>query len=75
VSEEIVRIDSHLDQFQSALHSQGEPVGKKLEFLAQEMLREANTMVAKLPSTEQVQQAIEIKLDVNRLLEQLRNVE
>ena len=75
VSEEIARMGSHLEQFQAALQSEGAPAGKKLEFIAQEMLREANTMVAKLPSTEQVQQAIEVKLDVNRLMEQLRNVE
>lgn len=75
VSEEIARMGSHLEQFGAALQAEGGPAGKKLEFIAQEMLREANTMVAKLPSTEQVQQAIELKLDVNRLLEQLRNVE
>ena len=75
VSEEIARMRSHLDQFETALQSQGGPVGKKLEFLGQEMLREANTMVAKLPTSELVQQAIEIKLEVNRLLEQVRNVE
>lgn len=75
VSEEIVRMRSHLDQVEEVLSSGDGPVGKKLEFLAQEMLREANTMASKLPSGEQSQQAIEIKLDVNRLLEQARNVE
>jgi uncharacterized protein (TIGR00255 family) len=75
VSEETARMKSHLDQFARCLESDGGPVGLKLEFLAQEMQREANTMAAKLPSSELVQQAIEIKADVQRLREQARNVE
>ena len=75
ISEELTRMCSHLQQMLDCLDSDGGPVGLKMEFLTQEMLREANTMVTKLPSTEQAQQAIEIKLDVSRLLEQLRNIE
>jgi len=75
VSEEVARIKSHVQQFREAMTSEGEPVGKKLEFLVQEMLREANTMAAKLPSSELVREAVEIKTDVHRLREQVRNVE
>ena len=75
VSEELTRLRSHLQQFRAALALDGEPVGRKLEFLLQEMLREANTMAAKLPAGELVQQAIEIKADIHRLREQVRNVE
>jgi len=75
VSEEVTRTYSHLDQFEKHLDSDGEPVGRALEFLSQEMLREANTAASKLPSGQQVQQAIRIKADVHRLREQVRNVE
>ncbi len=75
VSEEIARMGSHLEQFEATLRSAGEPVGRKLEFIAQEMLREANTMAAKLPAGELVKEVIEIKTDVQRLREQTRNVE
>jgi len=75
VTEELARLGSHLGQFREVMASDQEAVGKRLEFLVQEMLREANTMASKLPSSELVQQAIEIKADVHRLREQLRNVE
>ncbi|MDP6440022.1 MAG: YicC/YloC family endoribonuclease [Candidatus Brocadiia bacterium] len=75
VSEEITRMYSHLEQLEAHLDGGGEPVGRTLEFLAQEMLREANTTAAKLPGGEQVQQVIQIKADVQRLREQARNVE
>jgi len=75
VSEEVTRMRSHLQQVAVCLESSNEAVGQKLEFLTQEMLREANTMGAKLPCAELVQQTIEIKTDVQRLREQVRNVE
>jgi len=75
VSEEIARIRSHLEQFDAALDSENDPVGRKLGFVAQEMLREANTMAAKLPAGELVKEVVEIKTDVQRLREQVRNVE
>jgi uncharacterized protein (TIGR00255 family) len=75
VSEEITRLYSHLQQFATYLDKEGEAVGKALEFLVQEMQREANTMAAKLPAAELIQTAIEIKAGVQRLREQVRNVE
>jgi len=75
VSEELARMKSHLAQFRAAMDSDEPAVGKKLEFLAQEMLREANTMAAKLPAAELVHEAVEVKADVQRLREQARNVE
>jgi len=74
VSEEVARMFSHLQQFEAALASDG-PVGRKLEFLVQEMLREANTMASKLPSSELVEKAVEIKSDVHQLREQVCNIE
>lgn len=75
VSEEIARLRSHLEQFRQALDGGKAPVGRKMEFLGQEMLREAGTMAAKVPAGPLVEQALELKNDVERLREQVRNVE
>lgn len=75
VSEEITRMLSHLDQFENVIDNDTTAVGKKLDFIVQEMHREANTMSAKLPSNEMVQEAVEIKADVQKLREQVRNIE
>jgi uncharacterized protein (TIGR00255 family) len=74
IAEEIARFDSHLIQFVDAL-GQEQSVGRKLEFLAQEMLREANTMSAKSASAALNQVIVEIKAEVDRLREQAMNVE
>jgi uncharacterized protein (TIGR00255 family) len=75
VSEEVARMRSHLAQFREAMGEAGAPVGRKMEFLGQEMLREANTMASKMPAGPQVRQALELKSEVERLREQVRNVE
>lgn len=75
ISEEITRMRSHVDQFISVIDSEKASVGKKLEFIVQEMLREANTMSAKLPSSDMVELAVDIKSDVQKLREQVRNIE
>jgi len=75
ISEEATRLLSHIEQFLDALRSEEGPVGRKLEFLVQEMQREANTMAAKVPSSELVQEALETKGDIQRLREQVCNVE
>ena len=75
VSEEIARLRSHLHQFTDALQGGDEPVGRKLEFVAQEMLREANTMAAKIPDAELVQEVLAMKVEIDQLREQLANVE
>lgn len=75
ISEEITRMESHLKQFYTALDSEEEAVGQKLDFLVQEMQRETNTMSAKLPSSEMVELAVSMKGDVQKLREQVRNIE
>lgn len=75
VSEEIERMRSHLGQFREALQAEAEPVGRRMEFLGQEMLREAGTTAAKVPAGPQVAQVLELKSNVDRLREQVRNVE
>jgi uncharacterized protein (TIGR00255 family) len=74
VSEELARLDSHLAQFQQTLVGTG-PVGRKQEFLLQEMLREVNTMGSKAGDLAVSQAVLEIKGALERLREQVQNVE
>ncbi len=79
ISEELERLRSHLRQFTSLLDGAGE-VGKKLDFLLQEMQREANTMLSKTPGVESEALAItglalEIKSEIEKLREQVQNIE
>ena len=79
ISEEVARLRSHLRQFDGLLDSDPE-AGKKLDFLLQEMQRESNTMLSKTPGIEQqgltiTDLALEVKAEVERLREQMQNVE
>lgn len=74
INEEIARLTGHCDQFEAAM-KQGEAAGRKLEFIAQEMLREANTMGSKSGDAELAKYIIEIKSAVDRIKEQVMNVE
>ena len=74
ISEELSRLRCHLDQF-GAVCDGNEHAGRKLDFLAQEMLREANTIGSKGNDTEISRQIVEVKGSVDRLKEQVQNVE
>jgi uncharacterized protein (TIGR00255 family) len=79
VSEELARLHSHVEQFGKLLAGAGE-AGKKLDFLLQEMQREANTLLSKTPGVESEGLAItglalEVKSDIEKLREQAQNVE
>jgi uncharacterized protein (TIGR00255 family) len=79
VSEELVRLRSHVQQFQGLLASASE-AGKKLDFLLQEMQREANTLLSKTPGQEAegleiTRLALEIKSEIEKLREQVQNIE
>jgi uncharacterized protein (TIGR00255 family) len=74
VSEEMVRLRSHLTQFQEALDSQGE-TGKMLDFLLQELNREANTTLSKSTDLAIKEAGLGIKAEVEKLREQVQNVE
>ena len=74
ICEEIQRFDSHLRQFVETLE-EPRSVGRKLEFIVQELFRESNTMSAKSSSTLLNQSIVELKADVDRLKEQVVNVE
>ncbi|MCA9164061.1 MAG: YicC/YloC family endoribonuclease [Pirellulaceae bacterium] len=74
ISEEIVRLRSHLEQF-AAFIEQAESNGRKLEFLIQEMFREANTIGSKSNDARIAQHVVEIKTAVERMREMVQNVE
>lgn len=74
VAEEITRLRSHLAQFAAELGA-AEPVGRKLEFLLQELLREFNTVGSKTTLLEVTKRVLEAKNELERLREQVQNVE
>ena len=74
VTEETVRLKSHLDHAEELIRGQ-EPAGRKLNFLLQEMQREANTLGAKVRDTEVVRHVLEIKSELERIREQIQNIE
>ena len=74
VAEETVRLRSHIDQLHTLLDS-GEPVGRKLDFLAQEMNREANTIGSKCQDVDITKRVLEIKAEVEKIREQIQNIE
>ncbi len=74
VSEEMVRLRSHLIQFREALNSSSE-TGKMLDFLLQELNREANTTLSKSTDLSMKESALAIKAEVEKLREQVQNVE
>ena len=74
ISEEISRMASHLKQFEESL-SVSDPIGRKLEFILQEMFREANTMASKSIHTEMNRILVDYRSELDRLKEQVQNVE
>lgn len=74
IAEELSRLGSHIEQFEQQLAKTG-PVGRRLDFLCQEMLREANTIASKVQDAGLSARAIEIKARLEQLREQAQNVE
>jgi uncharacterized protein (TIGR00255 family) len=74
VTEECVRLHSHLKMFREALDS-NEPAGRKLKFITQEIHREANTIGAKADDEEISRHAVDMKEEIEKIKEQIRNVE
>ena len=74
VSEELQRLRSHVAMARELLRSE-EPVGKRLDFLAQELAREANTVGSKVADGAAVREVVNLKAEVERLREQVQNVE
>jgi uncharacterized protein (TIGR00255 family) len=74
VDEELTRLQSHFGQFKQLLHS-GEPVGRKLDFLIQEMNREVNTIGSKANYAELSSKVIDMKAELEKMREQIQNIE
>jgi len=74
VTEEIGRLRSHLNQMDCSQNG-GQPVGRKLEFIAQEMFREANTMASKAAGAELLPIIVRLKGEVDKIREQVLNIE
>lgn len=74
VDEETVRLRSHIQNMEETLR-QEEAVGRKLDFIAQEMNREANTILSKANDKEMSGNAIELKTEIEKIREQIQNIE
>jgi len=74
ITEETVRLDSHLKQARSCLGAE-EPVGRKFDFLVQEMNREINTIASKANDLEISRWAVEVKSELEKIREQVQNIE
>ncbi len=74
VAEEIMRLTGHIKQFRDAIASP-EPAGRKLDFIAQEMLREANTIASKANDADIAHAVVDIKTAIDRIKEQVQNAE
>ena len=76
IAEEVSRLQGHLEQFAEIIDADGgEPAGRTLGFLSQEMLREANTIGSKCLDVEISRRIVEIKSAIDRIKEQAQNVE
>lgn len=74
ISEELTRLASHIEQFKKLLHGR-EPAGRPLDFLAQELLREINTIASKANDLKVTEHAVKFKTELERIREQVQNVE
>ena len=76
ITEEVTRLQGHLEQFGEIIDADdGEPRGRTLDFLSQEMLREANTIASKCLDVAISREIVEVKGDIDRIKEQVQNVE
>jgi len=74
ISEEASRLDSHLQQFEQCCGGNNQ-AGRRLDFISQEMLREANTIASKASDTETTHYVVDIKCQIDRIKEQVQNIE
>ena len=75
ITEELVRLDSHIIQLNNIISKSNQPDGKKLDFLVQEMNREANTIGSKANDLEITNKVLEIKSEIEKIREQVQNIE
>ena len=74
IDEEITRLTSHISQLRD-IFEKDEPIGRKLDFLVQEMNREANTIASKSNDITITQITIELKSEIEKIREQIQNIE
>ena len=74
VTEEIVRLHSHLRQFRQLLREEA-PVGRRMDFLVQEMNREANTIASKAGDAPIIQTIVDMKSEIEKVREQIQNIQ
>ena len=74
IAEEITRLEGHVRHFADTLQS-GEEIGRKLDFIIQEMVRETNTIASKSNDLFISERAIEIKVEIEKMREQVQNAE
>ncbi len=74
VAEELTRLASHLDEFERTLSSSGESVGRKLDFVVQEIARELNTIGSKANDAEISRHVVDLKAELERIREQVQNI-
>jgi uncharacterized protein (TIGR00255 family) len=76
ITEELVRLESHVSQLRNFLASDGsEAIGKKIDFLIQEMNREANTIGSKSNDKEITSMMLDLKAEIEKIREQVQNIE
>ena len=75
ITEELVRLDSHVSQLRAFLKIGGEAIGKKIDFLIQEMNREANTIGSKSNDREITSMMLDLKAEIEKIREQVQNIE
>lgn len=75
ITEELVRLDSHITQLNNIILESNQPDGKKLDFLVQEMNREANTIGSKSNHIQITNKVLEIKSEIEKIREQVQNIE
>ncbi len=75
ITEELTRLDSHLKLAWSTMTSSGSPIGRKMEFLLQEINRETNTIGAKTSSADITTHVVDLKSELERVREQVQNIE
>ena len=75
ITEELVRLKSHFDQFLTYLKSEEKSIGRTLDFLCQEIFREINTIASKCQEGQISSLAVEMKSELDKIKEQVQNIE
>ena len=75
ITEELTRLNSHMDQLETIISKSSQPDGKKLDFLVQEMNREANTIGSKANDIEVTNLMLQVKAEIEKIREQVQNIE